>query len=134
MNLKRHQIETIIKDWMEKFNNFDLPGVMEYFHDDIIFENWDDASIKGKKLLSRAWKTWFKNKNFNFEIGNIHVDSDKQTAILEWHLQWFFNNNNESRRGIDILFFHDTKIITKKTYTKTLINIESAPVMLSKNR
>ena len=131
MILNKHEIETIINDWMTKFNNFDFPGVMDYFHNDIIFENWDESVIKGKKLLSRTWSLWFKNRNFNFETTGLYIDEKEQTATLLWHLKWIVNNNFETRNGLDILHFSGNKIILKKTYSKTSIIQNEKKIILS---
>ncbi|PKL39706.1 MAG: hypothetical protein CVV44_05655 [Spirochaetae bacterium HGW-Spirochaetae-1] len=118
MDLKKNEIEIIIIDWISKFNTYDLSGVLDYFHDDIFFENWNNATIKGKKLLYRAWRPWFNSKNFNFKITNTYIDEEKQTAIIEWLLRWQIDDREELRDGLDILIFYENKIKFKKTYSK----------------
>ena len=36
----RREIENALRKWNQAWDDHDLEGVMELFHDDILFENW----------------------------------------------------------------------------------------------
>jgi len=44
-----------------------LDGVMELFHEDILFEKWTGGKAEGKENLRRAWSDWFaRHGGFRF--------------------------------------------------------------------
>lgn len=127
--LNRQTIEIIIRNWISEWNNKNIDGVMELFHEDIIFDHWTSSIIKGKKQLKRMLKSWFeKDKQFIFDIEDIFLDETAQKLSLRWSLTWPSPEKKhagyiETRRGIDIIHFKDDKICNKLTYSKTKTEI-----------
>jgi hypothetical protein len=137
MNLPKAEIIRLFKIWLISWDNHDLEGVMEWLHDDIVFENWTGATIIGKKTLQRAWTPWFLNHgNFRFIEEDIFIDEQEQKMLFRWRLEWpspekFYKGKQEIRRGVDILHFLDGEIYRKYSYSKTSIQIDSIPVSLN---
>lgn len=131
MKLSQKQIRTLLKTWNLAWGKYDLDRVMALFHDDIFFENWTGAYVKGKKALRSAWEPWFSNhSNFRFLEEEIFIDELHQKALYRWILEWpspepGFEDKPEIRRGVDVIHFKDGKIINKLTYTKTSIEIDN---------
>ena len=134
MNLSRAEILQQFNTWLIAWNEHDLDRVMEFIHEDIIFENWDDSIISGKIPLKRSWSTWFRNHgNFKFIFEDILIDEAEQKMTFTWKLQWPSLEKNyfgkqEKRRGVDILYLKEGKIYKKNTYSKTTLEIDSVPV------
>ena len=42
------EIEKLLKDWNRAWDRHDLDGVMQLFHEDVIFENWTGARAQGQ--------------------------------------------------------------------------------------
>lgn len=126
----------MINEWLTKWNSYNLEGVLELMHEDIIFENWNGVIVRGKINLQRSWVPWFLNHgNFNFIVEDIFVDEQEQKAMFSWTLQWpslekYFKDKPEIRRGVDILHLKDGKIYKKYTYSKTTIQIDKINVSL----
>ena len=59
--LSRNEIKEALTRWNRAWDQHDLDGVMELFHEDILFENWTGAKVRGKQALRHAWKPWFGN-------------------------------------------------------------------------
>jgi len=38
----------------DAWDNHNLDGVLELFHDEVLFENWTVAKVKGKEALRQA--------------------------------------------------------------------------------
>jgi ketosteroid isomerase-like protein len=130
MSLSRNEIEKALKQWNLAWDDHDLEGVMELFHEEVVFENWTGGKVRGKEALRKAWQPWFtKHGNFRFVEEETFVDEKEQKVLYRWLLEWpSFERGNEGkpekRRGVDVLHFKDGKIINKFTYSKTTIEIE----------
>jgi uncharacterized protein (TIGR02246 family) len=135
--LKKEEIVDILTRWNEAWNRHDIDKVAELFHDDIVFENFTGAKIKGAKALKLAWEPWFKNHGgFHFETEDLFVDEDAQKVLFQWSLHWpsseeRYRGKPELRRGVDVMHFKDGKIIHKYTYSKTTVEINGKLVKLS---
>ena len=136
MNLPRTKIVLLFNEWLFAWNEHNLDGVMNLFHEDIVFENWTGAKIVGKELLRKAWTPWFINhENFRFEVEGLFFDENEQKMVFMWRLEWpsrltKYKGKDEIRRGVDVLHFKDGKLIQKHTYSKTTLQIEGLPISL----
>ena len=135
--LSRKEIEILLKAWNQAWDRHDIDGVMQLFHEDVIFENWTGARAKGKMKLLAAWAPWFKNHGgFKFTEEETFIDEQQQKVLYRWRLDWpslesGFEGKAETRRGIDVIHFQGDKIIQKLTYSKTTIEIEGKRIGLS---
>ncbi len=130
MLLSREEIEDTLQRWNAAWDNHDLEEIMQFFHDDILFENWTGGKALGKEALRKAWTPWFENHGgFRFMEEDTFIDEKEQKVLYRWLLEWpsferGYEGKWEKRRGIDIMHFQDGKIIKKLTYSKTTIEIE----------
>ena len=137
--LSRSEIEKLLKNWNQAWDNHDIDGVMQLFHADVIFDNWTGARAHGKTRLLSAWAPWFKNHGgFKFTEEETFIDERQQKVLYRWRLDWpslesGFEGKTETRRGVDVIHFKGDKIIQKLTYSKTTIEIEGKRIALSAN-
>lgn len=135
--LSRNEIEQTLVEWARAWSEHDLDGVMALFHDDVLFESWTGAKVRGKASLWRAWAPWFHDHGgFWFSMDEILVDEKAQKALLRWWLEWPSRERGhegkpERRQGIDILYFRDGKVAQKLTFSKTSVEIGGQKVQLS---
>ncbi len=128
--LSREKIQEALMKWNKAWDEHDLNGVMELFHEDIYFENWTGGWVQGKAALEQAWKPWFDHHGgFLFAEEDTFIDVANQKVLYQWQLDWpsgekGYEGKKELRRGLDILHFREGKIIRKLTYCKTTIEIE----------
>lgn len=136
MSLSKDDIRKEFDKWLIAWDNHDLNGVLDWMHKDIVFENWDGSTIKSKVSLRRAWISWFLNHgNFKFTTEDVFIDEQEQKLLFRWVLNWpsievDFKGKRETRRGVDVIHLLDGKVISKLTYTKTTIQIDSANVSM----
>ena len=136
MSFSRQEIEDALKNWNLAWDRHDLDGVMQLFHDEIVFENWTGGKAEGKQALRNAWAPWFANHGgFRFIEEETFIDEKEQKVLYRWLLQWpSFEKGHEGkpekRRGIDVLHFQGGKIIKKLTYSKTTIDIDGERLQL----
>ncbi len=134
--LSRQDIKEALTRWNSAWDRHDLDGVMELFHDEIVFDNWTGGHAKGKENLRKAWAPWFaKHGGFRFTEEETFIDEEEQKVLYRWQLDWpsfekGYEGRPERRRGVDILHFQDAKIIQKLTYTKTTLEIDGERVRL----
>ena len=130
MTLSREELTDALKKWNVAWDSHDLDGVMQLFHDEILFENWTGGKVKGKEALGKAWAPWFANhRGFRFTEEETFIDEKEQKVLYRWTLQWpsmekGYEGKPERRRGVDVIHFRDGKIIEKLTYSKTTIEID----------
>jgi ketosteroid isomerase-like protein len=114
--------------WFQAWAKYDLEGVLDFCHDEILFENWTGARVQGKKQLRRAWSGWFSNPDgFRFICEELWIAADESRATFRWVLEWpsrETGGQRERRRGIDLLIFSDGLIREKVTYSKTVVEID----------
>ena len=134
MVLSKKEIREALTRWNSAWENHDLDGVMELFHDDVLFENWTGGQAKGKDNLRKAWASWFENHGgFKFTEEDTFIDEDEQKVLYQWSLDWpslekGHEGRPERRRGVDVIHFKDGKIIQKQTYSKTIVEIDGQRV------
>ena len=138
--LTRREIENALRRWKQAWDDHDLEGVMELFHDDILFENWTGGKAQGQEALRQAWASWFANHGgFRFTEEETFIDVEQQKALYRWQLEWpsiekGCEGKPEKRRGVDVIHFKDGKIIRKLTYSKTTLEIDAQRVRLLPER
>ncbi len=137
--LSRDEIQKILGDWYQSWNNHNLDEVMDIFHDDIVFVSWTGGKVRGKKALQREWISWFRNHGgFRFIEKETFIDEVQQKALFRWQLEWpsmeiGFEGMIEKRGGVDVLHFKNGKIIKKLTFSKTYLDINDKKVQLVSN-
>jgi len=137
MELSKEEISKAMAEWDLAWNNHDLNGVMELFHEDVFFEHWHGAIVRGKEALHQAWAPWFENHGgFRFTTEDLFVDEAEQKVLYRWQFDWpslekGYEGRAERRRGVDVIHFRDGRIIQKLTYSKTTVEIDGARVRLS---
>lgn len=135
--LSRSNLKNLLKKWNQAWDRHDLDGVMQLFHEDVLFDNWTGARARGRDNLKKAWAGWFENHGgFRFTGEDTFIDETEQKVLYRWQLDWpsmerGFEGKHESRRGVDVLHFKDAKIIEKLTYCKTSIEIAGQRVSLT---
>jgi ketosteroid isomerase-like protein len=134
--LPKDRIRSLLAKWNRSWEEHDLDGVMELFHEDILFENWTGGRVQGKENLKKAWEPWFKNHGgFRFIEEDTFIDEAEQKVLYRWTLDWpsgekRYQGKRERRRGLDVLHFREGKIIHKTTYSQTTLEIEGKRVKL----
>ena len=134
--LTRDEMLKALTAWQEAWDRHDLDGVMELFHEVVVFENWTGARVQGRERLRGAWTPWFEDHGgFHFTMEDTFVDEAQQKALTRWRLDWPSNEKghegkHETRRGVDVIRFEDGKIIEKLTYSKTTIEIDGRRIRL----
>jgi len=125
MTLSRAALLHLFDTWLAAWGVHDLDGVMAPMHDEVVFEHWTGATVRGKRALRRAWTPWFRQHgNFSFSAEDVFVDELDQKMLFRWSLEWPAPDGpssraREIRRGVDVLHFVDGRIREKRSYSQT---------------
>jgi len=136
MKLSRKEIEKLMEGWGQAWKEHDLDGLMKFFHEDVLFENWTGARVKGKENLRKAWTPWFANHGgFQFITEEVFIDEQEQKLLSRWlfltpSFEKGYEGKPEKRHGVDVFHFQDGKIIQKLSYSKTTLEIDGKRVPL----
>ena len=136
MKLSGIEIRNQFNTWLIAWNDHDLNGVMDFMHDDIIFNSWSGAIISGKTALTKSWERWFSDhQNFKFTLEDLIIDENEQKMSFSWELDWpsfekKYSGKREKRKGVDVLLLKEGKIYKKNSYSKTTLQIDSLKVRL----
>lgn len=129
MSLSRQEIRDAMYRWIQAWDRFDLQGVLSFMHEDVLFENWTGGRAKGKASLRKAWQPWFAQADFRFTEEELFIDEADQKLLFRWTLQWpcpdpTYQDQIETRRGVDVIHLLHGRIINKLTYSKTTVEID----------
>ena len=137
MPLTKDQIIKAMTAWNQAWDNHDLNGVMDLFHEEVTFVNWTGGKVQGREALRQAWEPWFANHGgFKFTPQDLFVDESEQKVAYQWQLDWPSLEKGragqpERRLGMDIIHFKDGKIIGKYSYSQTTLELEGQKVRLT---
>jgi limonene-1,2-epoxide hydrolase len=85
-NTKQEQNEMtpkqVVQQWVVLFNEADVAGITELYHDDAINHQVANEPVEGKSNISAMFKREFANATMVCLIENIFEDGE--WAILEW--------------------------------------------------
>jgi ketosteroid isomerase-like protein len=137
MKLSKSEILKAIDKWNGAWDTYDLDGVVDLFHENVLFVNWTGGRAEGKENVRGAWKSWFENNGgFKFTVEDLFVDEEEQKVLYRWRLDWpstepGFENAPEVRYGADVMHFENGKVTKKLTYSKTTLEISGKRVRLT---
>lgn len=119
--LTRATLLEATRAFTEAFNRNDLDGVMSWFTDDIVYEQFDGQVAEGTTAVREAFTPQFTGAfgRMHFDEEDCFVDPDARRALISWTCS--MDNGDKARgwQGLDILHFsQDGRIERKLTYGK----------------
>lgn len=89
----------LIQEWVLRFNNIDIDGLADLYHEDAINHQVNTEPLYGRAAIKNMFEEEFSKAKMICEIEQIFEDGD--WAILEWKDPWglrgcgFFQIKNE---------------------------------------
>ena len=126
----RAELERLVIDFTEAFNDEDLDGVMSFFADDAVYDEFDGARQVGKEAIRAAFVPQFRGDfgKIRFRAEDMFLDAVTGKALISWLCTLETPERAGGWRGLDILHFQDGRLIEKQTYAKT-----SSPSLVKKH-
>jgi len=112
------------------FNENDLDGVMEWFAEDSVYDQFDGAQAQGQSEIRRAFEPQFAGAfgSMKFIEEDLFVDADERKVMISWACSIETKQGTGNWRGLDLLHFDEHPRITRKaTYAKaTTLKLDAA--------
>jgi ketosteroid isomerase-like protein len=118
------------RQFTRAFNENDLDGVMAWFAEDSVYDQFDGAQARGLDAIRHAFEPQFAGAfgAMKFIEEDLFVDADERKAMISWTCSIETKQGTASWRGLDLLCFNVRMRITRKsTYAKAkILNLETA--------
>lgn len=112
----------VVLAFHEAFNRHDVPGMMQFASDDIVFENTtpppDGGIYSGKEAVTRFWEAFFTDSpRARIEIEEIFGLGER--CVMRWVYYWVDAAGKPGHvRGVDIFRVRNGLICEKLSYVK----------------
>ncbi len=124
------ELEDLVARFTDAFNREDLDGVMAYFADDGVYDEFDGQRRVGKDAIRRAFEPQFRGDfgRMRFVTEDLFVDPVSGKGLISWLCTTERKGVVRGWRGLDILHFANGKLVMKQTYAKAeRLKLEAAP-------
>jgi len=74
--------KSIVKAWVDAFNNADIEEIMSFYHDDAVNHQVAEAPVEGRPAIREMFNREFSNADMTCIVENLFEDGE--WAILEW--------------------------------------------------
>ncbi len=119
--MDRAALEKLVVDFTEAFNRDDLDGVMSYFAEDGVYDEFNGTRSEGKAAIRAAFEPQFSGKfgTIRFNAEDLFVDAAAGKAMISWTCTLSSKDRMGGWRGLDLIHVKDGKVVVKETYAKT---------------
>ncbi len=117
---KRAEIKDLTLRFTDAFNRDDLDGVMSYFAEDAIYDEFNGTRNEGKAAIRAAFESLFNGElgTVRFIEDDLFVDGETGKSMISWECTLTTPERSGGWRGLDLLHFVDGKLVQKLTYAK----------------
>tara|TARA_R110002167_G_scaffold161420_6_gene357632 strand:+ start:579 stop:995 length:417 start_codon:yes stop_codon:yes gene_type:complete len=109
-------------DFTDAFNRDDLDGVMAYFTDDAVYDQFDGSAATGREAIREAFAPQFSGAfgQMRFLQEDLFIDAEAGKTMISWTCTLATKRGPAGWRGLDLLHFDGQGRLTAKlTYAKT---------------
>ena len=119
--MTRDEIERLTLDFTAAFNRDDLDGVMAYFAEDGIYDEFNGTRATGRAAIRAAFAPQFAGAfgQVRFHQEDLFVDAAAGKAMIAWTCTLTTKQGPAGWRGLDLLHWQGGKLVQKHTYAKT---------------
>lgn len=114
------ELADLVVRFTDAFNRDDLDGVMAFFAEDGVYDEFDGRRRVGKAEIRRAFEPQFRGDygRMRFVTEDLFVDPESGQGMISWLCTTERNGKLRGWRGLDLLRFADGKLVAKQTYAK----------------
>lgn len=118
--MDRAALEKLVVDFTEAFNREDLDGVMSYFAEDGVYDEFNGNRCVGKAAVRAAFEPQFTGKFgvMRFVTEDVFADAATGKAVISWTCTLTSKDRAGGWRGLDLIHVKDGKVVMKQTYAK----------------
>ncbi len=115
------QLSDAARRFTDAFNDNDLAGVMDWFAEDSVYDQFNGEQARGIDEIRRAFEPQFAGAFgvMKFIEEDVFADADANKVMISWACSLETKQGTASWRGLDLLHFdEEMKITHKSTYAK----------------
>jgi uncharacterized protein (TIGR02246 family) len=114
------ELRDLVLRFTDAFNRDDLEGVMAFFSDDALYDEFNGKQSRGHAAIRETLAPQFRGDygRIRFHPEDLFVDAGAGMALIRWRCALEKNGKKRSWRGLDILHVRDGRISEKHTYAK----------------
>lgn len=120
--LSYRDLDRLTRDFTAAFNRNDLDGVMSYFAEDAVYDQFDGAAARGLQAIRAAFEPQFSGAfgEMKFLEEDLFIDEQSAKSMISWTCTLETKRGPAGWRGLDLLHFDaQGRITAKLTYAKT---------------
>jgi uncharacterized protein (TIGR02246 family) len=117
---ERDRLVRLTTDFVDAFNRNDLDGVMSYFADDAVYDQFDGSAASGIDQIRAAFTPQFEGAfgEMKFLDEDLFVDADTGKVMASWTCTLTARGEPVGWRGLDLLHWQGDRVVRKLTYAK----------------
>ena len=114
------ELRDLVLRFTDAFNHDDLDGVMAFFADDALYDEFNGRQSRGRAAIREALVPQFRGDygRIRFHTEDLFVDAYAGKALIRWRCTLEKNDRKRSWRGLDIIHVRDGRVTEKHTYAK----------------
>lgn len=124
------ELADLVVRFTDAFNREDLDGVMAFFAEDGVYDEFDGRRRVGKAEIRRAFEPQFRGDygRMRFVTEDLFVDPESGQGMISWLCTTERDGKLRGWRGLDLLRFANGKLVEKQTYAKAeRLKLEAVP-------
>ena len=113
-------LRELTQTFTDAFNRDDLDGVMAFFAEDAVYDQFDGSQARGLAEIRAAFEPQFRGDfgTIRFHDEDLFVDAEAGKVLTRWTCTFENGGSKGGWRGLDILHVEDGRITYKGTYAK----------------
>lgn len=114
------ELRQLTDDFLLAFNRADVDGIMSFFSDDAVYEEFHGKVNEGKPAIRESFERLFAGKfgTIRFDEDDTFIDADAGKVMSSWRLYLEMDGEPKVLSGLDLLYFEGDTIVRKLTYAK----------------
>lgn len=118
--MTRDELRDLVLRFTDAFNRDDLDGVMSFFAEDSLYDEFDGKAHRGRAAIRRAFEPQFRGDfgRIRFHEEDLFVEAATGKALIRWTCTLEKEGRTRSWRGLDLLRFESGLVVEKLTYAK----------------
>ena len=126
--MDKQSLEKLAIRFTDAFNRGDLDGVMGFFAEDAVYDEFHGARHKGRDAIRAAFEPQFRGAYgaVRFDREDLFADADAGKVLISWICTMTTRKGPGGWRGLDILHFVDGRLVAKQTYAKAKVPLLKA--------
>jgi ketosteroid isomerase-like protein len=120
MNDRYAELKQLTDEFLGVFNRADVDGIMHFFNDDAVYEEFHGKVNEGKAAIRNSFDGLFSGRfgTIRFDEDDTFIDAEAGKVMSSWRLHLEMEGQPVVLAGLDLLYFDGKKIVRKLTYAK----------------